>query len=143
MHEIKSPYKHLGNLRVCLPVRVDPQDIAYLRKKFPYGLTGLTDTVLATLFYKFVNELRKHEPFEPSCFVNDPGYDILKSTLDSIFVERCTTGSSDQTSKTSPRDGQRRAGRIRKKMRDTKIERPESSGSSEDRQGAKETKGTE
>ena len=125
MHDLKSPYKHLGETRVCFPTRVDPNDLAYVRKKFPYGLTGVIDTISATLFYKFVNELRKHEPFEPSCFVNDPGFTILKSVLDRAYadlpvVER-ESGRRDTPKETGARHERRGTSRIRKKVRDVEI----------------------
>lgn len=140
MHDLKSPYKHLGETRACFPTRVDPVDLAYVRKKFPYGLTGVVDTISATLFYKFVNELRKYEPFEPACFVNDPGYDILKRVLDSVFVERCTLGSGDQTSETGPRDGRCGTSSVCSEMRDAEVVQPVKTRG---RKGGKKTKGSD
>lgn len=139
-----SPYKHLGDTRATVPFRVDPNDIAYLRSKYPYGMVGVVDTVCATLFHSFINELRKHEPFNPACFVNDQGYEILSTILANVFrVERRAVGISDTTEEARPRDGRRRADGIRKTVQRAAVERPEPTRKRESRPKTKNESGSE
>lgn len=140
---LKSPYKHLGENRQTLPCRVDPVDAAYLRSKFPYGLTGLYDVVLSTLFNKFINELRKREPFDPACFVNDPGYSILADVLDSVFVGRRTVGGRDSTEEVGSRNERRGASGIRETVQRSTKQRTNTTGIRKGRPKAKDSEGAE
>lgn len=75
--------------------RVSQEDFFWFKHRFPYGCTGITDKVVATLLYKLINALRqvdRENPFDPAWSADHESYRILDDVLERItFMERRPT----------------------------------------------------
>ena len=82
-----------------IQARVDPHDYFFLRTKFAYGCPGITDKIVATLFKRLIDELKRIDsitPLEPAVFTTDVGYVVLDQVFECLaFVERRAVGGTD------------------------------------------------
>lgn len=68
-----------------ITARVDPVDLAYLRRLLPFR-HGVLDKILSTIFQHYINELRTLEqsngvPFEPAFFPEHPTELVISNLL--------------------------------------------------------------
>jgi hypothetical protein len=79
-----------------IQARVGLEDYDFFIQKFAYGLTGKRDIVLAILFKKLIDELRRidrESPLEPAFYRDHANYVVLEDALARLtFVERRAVG---------------------------------------------------
>jgi hypothetical protein len=69
--------------------RISQDDFYWFKGKFPFGCTGIVDKVVANLFKKLIDELRKidrTEPFDPAWSVDHASYRILEDVFERLTV---------------------------------------------------------
>lgn len=123
---LKNPYPPPlpGSENHKLYTRVAPEDYFWLRRRLPYTI-ALTDKILAILYKKFIDELRRidaSEPFEPAICIDDPTYDRILTVLSG-----CSFGQP--VGEVGARDDQRGTSSLHPEVRDTQVERPDEKSS--------------
>lgn len=122
MPTITSPYPESWTEKQKIQGYVNPSDFWFLKKHYPMQ-TGLIDKIVATLFFHFINELKRIDAIEPldiSICTDDPGYTVLASILAGVSfsasagLERCTAG--DAPGHPSSRDVSGSSGELREAL---------------------------
>ncbi len=138
----KQPYAHIPwDQRHKISARVDPKDFYLLKRLIPYT-EGVIDIITATLFKKFIDELRKLEPIDPALYVDDDTYIRVEQVL-AEFQRRTTPvgdgqdtsvesgGDRGTTGDASARDDTGATGGLRETLLGDAQQRPDTKGGTE------------